>query len=282
MAERLCETVGEIQKSNGAVEDDGGSFFRVRVKVDVTSPLCRGRVITLPNGSKHWIKFRYECLPSICYWCGWLDHDDRDCDLWIQSNGTLKMDQQQFGSFLRAPPYKSSGRDVIYVPGYYEEKSSKAREKKAEMAAHMAARAAVVATPPGPVVLEKETVEIGGSINSSPVEFNAAIMEDEVYVENELSLGDSFKPRINMESIPPHNSTLTLKPVLLQNPKSANPNKVTLNGVIGKPIITEIKAGTSQFNANSIPSSSIQSTALINEETLAASPQGTVSHRLDD
>ena len=40
------------------------------------------------------------------------------------------MDQQQFGSFLRAPPYKSSGRDVIYVPRYYEEKSSKVREKK--------------------------------------------------------------------------------------------------------------------------------------------------------
>ena len=97
--------------------------------VDVTSPLCRGRVITLPNGKKHWTKFRYEHLPSICYWCGRLDHDDRDCDLWIQSNGSLKMDQQQFGSFLRAPPYKSSGRDMIYVPGYYEGKNNKARKK---------------------------------------------------------------------------------------------------------------------------------------------------------
>ena len=27
MVERLCETEGEIQKSNGAVENDGGSFF---------------------------------------------------------------------------------------------------------------------------------------------------------------------------------------------------------------------------------------------------------------
>lgn len=55
------------------------------------------------------------------------------------------MDQQQFGSFLRAPPYKSSGRDVIYVPRYYEEKSSKVREKKVEMAAHTVARAASIA-----------------------------------------------------------------------------------------------------------------------------------------
>ena len=28
----------------------GAVFFWVRVMVDVTSPLCRGRVITLPNG----------------------------------------------------------------------------------------------------------------------------------------------------------------------------------------------------------------------------------------
>ncbi|XP_030964539.1 uncharacterized protein LOC115985780 [Quercus lobata] len=81
VAEKLCETVGDILKSDGATDDDGGSLFWVRVLVNITSPLCRGRVITSPNGSKHWIKFRYEHLPSICYWCGRLDHDDRDCDL---------------------------------------------------------------------------------------------------------------------------------------------------------------------------------------------------------
>ena len=27
VAEKLCETVGEIQRSNGAMDDDGGNFF---------------------------------------------------------------------------------------------------------------------------------------------------------------------------------------------------------------------------------------------------------------
>lgn len=27
VAEKLCETVGEIQRSNGAMDNDGGSFF---------------------------------------------------------------------------------------------------------------------------------------------------------------------------------------------------------------------------------------------------------------
>jgi len=80
-------------------------------------------------------KFKYERLPSIYYWCGHLDHNNKDYKLWIQSNGTLTSEQQQFGPNLKAPPYRSIGRDVIYVPGYYEErKRSMQVEKRAEMA----------------------------------------------------------------------------------------------------------------------------------------------------
>ena len=127
IAEKLCDVVGEVQKSIGAVDDDGGSFFRVRVLVDITLPLCRGRVISLPNGSKSWVNFKYERLPNICYWCGRLDHNDRDCELWIESNGTLTAEQQQYDSRLRAPPYKTAGRDVIYVPGFFEGRARRAQ-----------------------------------------------------------------------------------------------------------------------------------------------------------
>ena len=127
VAESLCDTMGDIQKSNGVVDEDGGSYFRVRVAIDITLPLCRGRVITLPSGEKQWVKFKYERLPSLCYWCGCLTHDDRDWDLWVQSNGTLTLDKQQFGPSLRASPYTSAGKGVIYVPRYYERKGG--REK---------------------------------------------------------------------------------------------------------------------------------------------------------
>ena len=50
----------------------------------------------MPKGDKAWIHFKYERLPSICYWCGCLDHDDRDYDLWVDSKGTLTTKQQQF------------------------------------------------------------------------------------------------------------------------------------------------------------------------------------------
>lgn len=89
VVESLCEIVGEVQKTNGAVDEDGVIFFYVRVVVNISLPLCQGKVITLPNGSRNWVKFKYERLQSICYWCGHLDHDDMYCDLWIQINVTL-------------------------------------------------------------------------------------------------------------------------------------------------------------------------------------------------
>ena len=76
----------------------------------------------------------------------------------------------------------SSGRDVIYVPGYNEEKNSKVREKKAEMVAHTAARAALVAPSSGLVESERDAEEVGESINSISLELNVKLNEERGYV----------------------------------------------------------------------------------------------------
>lgn len=36
-----------------------------------------------------WVSFRYERLPNLCYWCGSLTHDDKDCVIWLNSRGNL-------------------------------------------------------------------------------------------------------------------------------------------------------------------------------------------------
>ena len=85
-----------VCQSIGGVEEDEGRFMRVKVNLDIPLPLCNGRVITLENGNKHWVSFRYERLPNICYWCGRLDHDDKDCALWISSKGSLSSKEKQY------------------------------------------------------------------------------------------------------------------------------------------------------------------------------------------
>ena len=99
--------------------EDGGGFMRVRVLVDVSQPLCRGRVICLEDGKELWVSFKYERLPNLCYWCGRITHNDRDCELWLDSEGTLEDSDKRYGPWIRAPPFVSSRKAVFTVPGFY-------------------------------------------------------------------------------------------------------------------------------------------------------------------
>ena len=69
VAEEICDMIGEVQKSTRAVDEEGGNFIRVRVLVDISLPLCQGKLITLEGGRKIWISFKYKGLPNFCFWC---------------------------------------------------------------------------------------------------------------------------------------------------------------------------------------------------------------------
>lgn len=47
VAEQLCDIIGEVVRSIGEVTEEGSCFMRIRVKVDIAEPLCRGKHITL-------------------------------------------------------------------------------------------------------------------------------------------------------------------------------------------------------------------------------------------
>ncbi|XP_075663122.1 uncharacterized protein LOC142632636 [Castanea sativa] len=120
VTESICESVGKVCRTIDGADEEGGSFMRVKVVLDISLPQCRGRLITLENREKSWVRFKYECLPNICYWCGCLDHNYKDCVLWIKSKGTLSPDQHQFNSSLRAPSYRVYNKPVVSVPGFFD------------------------------------------------------------------------------------------------------------------------------------------------------------------
>ena len=118
-AEKICAVIGDLSRPTDPRESDGGMFLRLKISIDLSLPLCCGRLISLENRKQIWVSFKYERLPNLCYWCGRLTHDDNDCEIWLQSEGTLRHEERQFGSGLRAPAFVASRKHVITVPGFY-------------------------------------------------------------------------------------------------------------------------------------------------------------------
>ena len=67
IVEQLCEVIGTVTKGTDEEETEGDNFMRVRVTIDISKPLCRGRVISLDSGKELWVPFKYERLPSLCF-----------------------------------------------------------------------------------------------------------------------------------------------------------------------------------------------------------------------
>ena len=123
-AAKIGKVCGEVQSSiREWGNQDGSTFMRIRVRVDTSKPLCRGRKFRHEDGEIGWIRFKYERLPIMCYWCGRLSHSDKDCELWIRSNGSLTESDRQFGAWLRAPTYNTRKCSAVRVGGEEEVRS---------------------------------------------------------------------------------------------------------------------------------------------------------------
>jgi hypothetical protein len=71
---KIGATVGVVE----AVDTDSrgigwGEYLRVKILLDITKPLPRGRKINI-EGKSSWIRFQYERLPKFCFQCGAIAH----------------------------------------------------------------------------------------------------------------------------------------------------------------------------------------------------------------
>ncbi|KAF3964505.1 hypothetical protein CMV_011216 [Castanea mollissima] len=105
VAMELGEKLGVVRSANHTNEMIGGNFIRVRVEIDVSEPLCRGRRVVLNDKDEVWVSLKYEKLSNFCYWCGKVSHTEKECDKWLASKGTLSVEQQEYGAWLRALPH---------------------------------------------------------------------------------------------------------------------------------------------------------------------------------
>jgi len=113
---KIGSSVGDVEEVDVLDEDAGwGEYLRVKISLDLTKPLARGRMLHL-EGRSSWVAFKYEKLPKFCYTCGTIKHSRLGC---AQSGSRPKAgegEEQQYGPWLRVPfpPRRSTGSDYRY------------------------------------------------------------------------------------------------------------------------------------------------------------------------
>ncbi|KAL0009324.1 hypothetical protein SO802_010826 [Lithocarpus litseifolius] len=65
-AKEIGETIGPLINTQDASEWKRGTVLRVRVRIDTTRALYRGRRVTFEEGLERWVSFQYERLSNIC------------------------------------------------------------------------------------------------------------------------------------------------------------------------------------------------------------------------
>jgi hypothetical protein len=109
--ERVGGTIGPVKEVDVSENGVGwGKALRVRLNLDFTKPIPRGRLVSFANIGQMWVSFKYERLPWICFHCGLIGHLERDCMKKMRGGGQMEEPVfKQYGPWLRATEF-STGR----------------------------------------------------------------------------------------------------------------------------------------------------------------------------
>lgn len=97
----IGSTMGLVEEVDTDIDGVGwGEFLRVRIQLDLTKPLSRGRFLNL-QGKSVCVDFQYERLPRYCFNCGIINHRKAGC--LKRSTTRSQGGELQYGPWLRVP-----------------------------------------------------------------------------------------------------------------------------------------------------------------------------------
>lgn len=80
------------------------NYVRIKVAIDVRRPLKSKMKMKKSGGDWIWINFKYERLPSFCFYCGIIGHSEKFCEALFDS--PLEHNERKYDSSLRAQARK--------------------------------------------------------------------------------------------------------------------------------------------------------------------------------
>ncbi|XP_050241197.1 uncharacterized protein LOC126690108 [Quercus robur] len=77
-------------------------FMRVRVAIPISKPIRKGGFVAGSDGTRYWVKFKYERLPLFCHYCGLLGHDLRHCASYYAASKNSGDVMCQYSDWMKA------------------------------------------------------------------------------------------------------------------------------------------------------------------------------------
>uniref|UniRef100_A0A803P5M6 Uncharacterized protein n=1 Tax=Cannabis sativa TaxID=3483 RepID=A0A803P5M6_CANSA len=113
LAIALGNIIGEYKDVfEDSLNEGWGPFLRVRVLLDVSKPLKRGRMISLSHvKDKFWVDFRYERLPEYCMECGVIGHPYNKCSVFLEKLDNGEEPALEYQPFIKGSTLPTSGYD---------------------------------------------------------------------------------------------------------------------------------------------------------------------------
>ncbi|KAF5442303.1 hypothetical protein F2P56_034974 [Juglans regia] len=111
---KIAATLGDVEDVDLIETRPGwGEYVRVRISLDISKPLPRGKRVVVGETDYVWVRFKYEKLPQFCYYCGLLGHGERDCLQWINIKGDAKDSEFPYGSWMRVGSVSVRARNYL-------------------------------------------------------------------------------------------------------------------------------------------------------------------------
>ncbi|XP_023881250.1 uncharacterized protein LOC111993660 [Quercus suber] len=92
-------TIGKfLEVDKRSWQSDQAKYMRIKVDVQLDKPLRRGGFVSSPESGKHWVYYKYERIPTLCFRCGRISHDVKHCSDTVVGHET----ETQYGDWMRA------------------------------------------------------------------------------------------------------------------------------------------------------------------------------------
>ncbi|KAK6117177.1 hypothetical protein DH2020_049056 [Rehmannia glutinosa] len=113
MTEKVGKSIGDfigiyVEADKHSFTGVWQNYMRIRVAFDVRNPLKRRMKIKNMGGEWVWIHFKYEKLPTFCFYCGFIGHSDKFCAKLFNSPSVSE--DRAYGAWLRAPSRRQQGQ----------------------------------------------------------------------------------------------------------------------------------------------------------------------------